>query len=351
MTSNLNYKFLSASLLLAVLLLSASCGGSEKSPAGAAASGDSLATVKAVQEIAALMKRDSLGKADYDRMVELLSAHPGTLEADFPNGDSKTPFVQESKDGRLRLYVLDNPYLFAYALQYVDDDGAVHVEKGPCREEGSAFLMEMTRLNEPVYVIGENEEMDPLQYATTFSRMRAFRIKEKGLAGVPLFDKGEGLVTDRVVMAEPSLTFNSGNMSFRAMVTDPAPPFGEKEIICSFDGRRFDFTDSLLYHPCHVSLSGAVVEKALFYTKDYIVKIDSMAEGDYRYASWKRPATLADKPHLTVSGFKNANTYTFENDGFVYKVRDEKYTGYKLIVEKEGKKVLEQSGQPKVDYR
>ena len=349
-TSNLNYKSLSAILLLTVLLLAASCGGGRKS-AGSAESDDSLATVKAVQEIVGLMKRDSLGKADYDRMVELLSAHPGTLEADFPDRDSKTPFVQESKDGRLRLYTIDNPYLFAYVLQYADDDGEVHVERGPCREEGSVLLMEMTRHNEPVYVIGENEEMDPMLYATTFSRMRAFRIMGKELAGVALFDKGEGLVTDRVVMAEPSLTFDAGNMSFRATVTDPAPPFGEKEIVCPFDGRRFDFTDSLLYHPCHVSLSGAVVEKALFYTKDYIVKIDSMAEGDYRYASWKRPATLADKPHLTVSGFKNANTYTFENDGFVYKVRDEKYTGYKLIVEKEGKKVLEQSGQPKVDYR
>ena len=350
MTSNLYYKSLSASLLLAVLLLAASCGGGRKS-AGSAESDDSLATVKAVQEIVGLMKRDSLGKADYDRMVELLSAHPGTLEADFPDRDSKTPFVQESKDGRLRLYTIDNLYLFAYVLQYADDDGDVHVERGPCREEGSVLLMEMTRHNEPVYVIGENEEMDPMLYPTTFSRMRAFRIMGKELAGVALFDKGEGLVTDRVVMAEPSLAFDAGNMSFRATVTDPAPPFGEKEIVCPFDGRRFDFTDSLLYHPCHVSLSGAVVEKALFYTKDYIVKIDSMAEGDYRYASWKRPATLADKPHLTVSGFKNANTYTFENDGFVYKVRDEKYTGYKLIVEKEGKKVLEQSGQPKVDYR
>ena len=282
MRTNLYYKSLSASLLLAVLLLAASCGGGRKS-AGSAESDDSLATVKAVQEIVGLMKRDSLGKADYDRMVELLSAHPGTLEADFPDRDSKTPFVQESKDGRLRLYTIDNPYLFAYVLQYADDDGEVHVERGPCREEGSAFLMEMTRHNEPVYVIGENEEMDPMP-----------------------------------------LTFDAGNMSFRATVTDPAPPFGEKEIVCPFDGRRFDFTDSLLYHPCHVSLSGAVVEKALFYTKDYIVKIDSMAEGDYRYASWKRPATLADKPHLTVSGFKNAHTYTFENDGFVYKVRDEK---------------------------
>lgn len=350
MTSNLNYKFLSASLLLAVLLLAASCGGGRKS-AGSAESDDSLATVKAVQEIVGLMKRDSLGKADYDRMVELLSAHPGTLEADFPDRDSKTPFVQESKDGRLRLYTIDNLYLFAYALQYADDEGVVHVEKGPCREEGSAVLMEMTRHNEPVYVIGENEEMDPMLYPTTFSRMRAFRIMGKELAGVALFDKGEGLVTDRVVMAEPSLTFDAGNMSFRAMVTDPAPPFGEKEIICSFDGRRFDFTDSLLYHPCHVSLSGAVVEKALFYTKDYIVKIDSMSDGDYRYASWKRPATLADKPHLLLSGFKNAHTYTFENDGFVYKVHDGQYSGYKLIVEQEGKIVLEQSGLPKIDYR
>ena len=350
MRTNLYYKSLSAILLLAVLLLAASCGGGRKS-AGSAESDDSLATVKAVQEIVGLMKRDSLGKADYDRMVELFSAHPGTLEADFPDRDSKTPFVQESKDGRLRLYTIDNPYLFAYVLQYADDDGEVHVERGPCREEGSVLLMEMTRHNEPVYVIGENEEMDPMLYATTFSRMRAFRIMGKELAGVALFDKGEGLVTDRVVMAEPSLTFDAGNMSFRAIVTDPAPPFGEKVIVCPFDGRRFDFTDSLLYHPCHVSLSGAVVEKALFYTKDYIVKIDSMAEGDYRYASWKRPATLADKPHLLLSGFKNAHTYTFENDGFVYKVHDGQYSGYKLIVEQEGKIVLEQSGLPKIDYR
>ena len=41
-----------------------------------------------------------------------------------------------------------------------------------------------------------------------------------------------------------------------------------------------------------------------FTTKDYIVRVDSLNSHTLRYASWKKPKTMADKPDVVITGGK-----------------------------------------------
>ncbi len=103
-----------------------------------------------------------------------------------------------------------------------------------------------------------------------------------------------------------------------------------------------------------------------FVTKEYIVRVDSLNSGELRYASWKRPKSMSDKPDVVIKGGKRyqhpvppdelhpCDDFRFENDGYEYIVNYceiEKLTdghGHHheyLLVKKNGKTLLK---QPKI---
>ncbi|MDO4310695.1 MAG: hypothetical protein Q4C43_08250 [Prevotella sp.] len=74
--------------------------------------------------------------------------------------------------------------------------------------------------------------------------------------------------------------------------------------IWHFNGSRFVKAGSGPNRLIHRSL--AQYESLLCYatTKDYIVRVDSLDTKELRYASWKRPKTMADKPDMVITGGK-----------------------------------------------
>lgn len=97
-----------------------------------------------------------------------------------------------------------------------------------------------------------------------------------------------------------------------------------------FNGDRFVNMGQQPHKNLHESLSE--YNRLIYYatTKDYIVRIDSITNQGLRYASWKKPKTIADKPDIIIHGSKKqvhpetaterhrCDDYLFANDGYEY---------------------------------
>lgn len=139
-------------------------------------------------------------------------------------------------------------------------------------------------------------------------------------------------------------------------LTDPRdylPHINDRYRVFHFNGKRFVEKGVTCNKGLNGSLADYVTLLSYFRTKNYIVRIDSLVSGDYRYASWKATSTMKDKPELVIVGNEHdldANSYTFLNDGVEYIV------GYKeeepapegsylyefLLVRKNGKVILKE---------
>lgn len=107
-----------------------------------------------------------------------------------------------------------------------------------------------------------------------------------------------------------------------------------------FNGDRFVHTGHQPHKGLHDSLAKYNRLISSFNTKDYIIRIDSLDSRELRYASWKRPKTIAEKPDIIITGgkreehyaapdeLKRCDDYRFTKDGYEYIVN---YCETKLI--------------------
>lgn len=72
--------------------------------------------------------------------------------------------------------------------------------------------------------------------------------------------------------------------------------------VWNFDGNRFVYQGEKFHKNLHKSLAGYSTLICYATTKDYILRIDSLDGGGLRYASWKKPKTMADKPDIIIDG-------------------------------------------------
>lgn len=95
-----------------------------------------------------------------------------------------------------------------------------------------------------------------------------------------------------------------------------------------------------------------------FRTKNYLVRIDKLSSGTYRYACWKKENPESTKPDLVlengtfrVDGSGGNQVVTFRNKNYEYKVfrnvLDSPGTPeVSLVVEKDGREILSEGGKP-----
>lgn len=74
-----------------------------------------------------------------------------------------------------------------------------------------------------------------------------------------------------------------------------------------FDGKRFEYEGNR--HNMHLNDSLSRYARLLRYvtTKDYIVRVDMLADGELRYASWHKPKTTKDYPDIVITGGRKVN--------------------------------------------
>lgn len=130
-----------------------------------------------------------------------------------------------------------------------------------------------------------------------------------------------------------------------------------------FDGERFVYQGERPNRHLHSSLSQ--YDRLLQYitTKDYIVRVDLLANGELRYSSWRKPGTTEENPDIVLTGGKKVHyevasnqlhpcdEYRFKNGSYQYIVnhcevgRDENGGGVHhdyLMVMSEGKVLFKQ---------
>ena len=130
-----------------------------------------------------------------------------------------------------------------------------------------------------------------------------------------------------------------------------------------FDGNRFVYQGERANR--HLNSSLSQYDRLLQYitTKDYIVRVDLLANGELRYSSWSKPGTTEENPDIVLTGGKKVHyevasnqlppcdEYRFKNGSYQYIVnhcevgRDENGGGVHhdyLMVMSEGKVLLKQ---------
>lgn len=138
------------------------------------------------------------------------------------------------------------------------------------------------------------------------------------------------------------------------LIDEAIPVISDRYRLYHFDGMEFVAKGESPHKGLHASLKDYSWLAKYFRTKNYIVRIDKLENGPYRYASWNSPAGISEKPDLTVIGGtfdEEKDCYTFINDGVEYIVgycEDKPISGgifehhEYLLVRKNGKTLLKE---------
>lgn len=113
-------------------------------------------------------------------------------------------------------------------------------------------------------------------------------------------------------------------------ITDDRRDIIDRYQVWHFDGNRFVFQGEKPHPNLHKSLADYTSLLCYATTRDYIIRIDSTDGKTLRYASWKRPKTMADKPDIIITGggqyrcvveadeFRPCDDYRFSNGSYEY---------------------------------
>lgn len=112
----------------------------------------------------------------------------------------------------------------------------------------------------------------------------------------------------------------------------------DRYIVYRFNGEYFVYKGKYAGYWLHSSLHNYDNLFALGRTKDFIVRIDVIDDGSYRYAAWSSNKTMKDKPSIILYGDTSYDDgcLNFYNGDFMYTFDSEKkelrvYEGAKLI--------------------
>lgn len=99
----------------------------------------------------------------------------------------------------------------------------------------------------------------------------------------------------------------------------------DRYTVYHFNGEKFVPKRNQPHRGLHPSLRDYQNLELFFRTKNHIVRIDKLNNGELRYASWKSPSTISDKPDLVIVGGERGTeydpdleVYTFYNGSYTY---------------------------------
>ena len=183
--------------------------------------------------------------------------------------------------------------------------------------------------------------------------MNAWRIQGDTLSPVKVFPKGESCVGTGYGIPDWYFKTNKGEgwdwlfemvgRNLYVPTTDSLLSLTDRYNLYRWNRDHFDLMGEVGNRRLHISLKDYVALQDYFVTKDYRVRIDLLADGSYRYASWKRNKQTDTPPDLVIKGgsYEEDRGYVFENDGYYYRVTTTE-RNKQLIVEKDGRTVLRQ---------
>lgn len=116
--------------------------------------------------------------------------------------------------------------------------------------------------------------------------------------------------------------FNKDDKTLYVPLIEEYMSGADRYIVYRFDGEHFVYKGKDGGYWMHQSLRNYDMLYALGKTKDFVVRIDRMADGSLRYASWNASKTMKDKPSIILY---NDDIYDV-SEGVVFYNGDFKYT-------------------------
>ena len=246
-----------------------------------------------------------------------------------------------SKDGRLRVITCDTPhgrpdYDYDQLVLLKDDRGRAYLTD--LHTEGEEWFTFITdsiyslplRQGGTLYLTQEYGRYSGMQ---AISQTRAWRISGDSLAPAKVFPHAESHVWADYWMPDWYDRANDGEgwgWLFSLEGDDLYCPLYDDHALLidrytryHWNGATFDSVGEAGNPRLHASLTDYAELVRYFRTQRFRVRIDRMADGSFRYASWPIGGTMADKPDLVVGGGRydeDDDCHVFTNNGYTYHV-------------------------------
>lgn len=323
------------------------------------------------------------GSCGYE-LIDYARGNTSTLEYDFDKIIKQTDVsVLTSNDGKVRFYTWDthtggtSPNFAAY-VQY-NDGRSINVRcftpltpsnfvcerdvkkdgYQPYDEAWMDCLYQIDQPNgKPVYITSAYNKASSSKGGQDIF---ALQIIDGKLQKIPFIDKdGEQAMTVGCYYYIPDWYFTTDGLgwdwvpSFDSDTnTHYVPETGDMEMSDRYD--KYQLVDGKMKYVSngagywlHPSLHEFKRLVGIYQTKTKLIRVDLLANGDYRYASWSKKNTMDKEPELVLTGGKAdivGNAIVFEKDGYQYMVpayrRGQGDDFGKFIIKKNGKVIQE----------
>ena len=260
--------------------------------------------------------------------------------------DSDEVYICESEDGNMKFYSWDTGLggtcpTYAVLCQYLTREGKTTTVDMRVKEGDPAWVSNVHSIKKDdgttYYIITRSHLASSND---GYMWMDAFTIDHDTLKNVSVLDGGDdldecGLEINYLISDWYYRTNGDGwdwlfeydaesknlYVPIVVLVDETIRVVSDRYRLYHFDGMEFVAKGEIPHKGIHASLKDYAWLAKYFRTLNYIVRVDKLENGAYRYASWKSPATMSEKPNLTVIGGtfdKEKDCYTFINDGVEY---------------------------------
>ena len=303
------------------------------------------------------------------QFAELLLSEPNSIMYSFKDlVDDDIVRIVTSDDQRVRYYYTWNRYYdgmnpTTQIVQYiVDGNSRVEVSQA---QEGSfyPFIVDIkTFIDEGCiyYIVIERFKLSysPKQVATSLSLMR---LSEKGLSVVDELHLGDDFynLADWIFVRDPDeLCFDASIVGLNASSNSICLPetlhgpewdslnlniLSGKYSLYRISRGRFEKVNSGLVNNLNLALSDFANVELTFKTKTFVIRVDRLSEGTYRYACWKSSQSTLETPRLMLyDGIfdKRTDRYVFSNKGYYYFVGCDRVDGHHSIEVMKGDQIV-----------
>lgn len=303
------------------------------------------------------------------QFAELLESEPNSIRYSFRDLlDNGIIHIITSDDQRLRYYYTwnrdyDGMNPSTQIVQYVIGD---RCEVACSIEEASIYpfiesISSIVDKGIDYYIVRERMKLSysPKQVATSLFLVR---LGEMGLSVVDELSIGDGFynLADWLFVQDPDeLCFDASNMVELSMSSNSislpeaihGPEWdslslnilsGKYSLYRVSDG-KFECVKKGLVNNLTPTLSSFANVELTFKTKSFIIRVDHMPDGSFRYASWRSSQSTKDTPRLVLNnGFydEQNDKYIFSNNGYYYLVCADRTGGNHYVEVLKGNKLV-----------
>ena len=308
------------------------------------------------------------------KLENLIKTNPKTMDYNFKKlEEANIADIETSGDGKVRYYQWDHNggtmSCFTVWCQYRTAAGKVVTENVVSGIDGECggkhdFVGELKASNgATVYVESISGKADSFSGGIS---LMAYTIGKQGIVPVKFMKNGKDVTDDLDVEFynvpgwyfktdgegwDWTMSLDEKNQDAYVSLVDEIPLYAEREDIeqltdrydvYHFNGKQFEYKRTGAGYWLHSSLGDYRYLVSLATVGKYMVRIDCMSDGTYRYASWKKDAEMLSKPDLVINGGtfdKDYECFTFKNGNYVYIVNMVEESIQSLEIKDNGKSI------------